>query len=303
MRRKRFIGLLALSLAGPLVVACSSSTKTVPPASAAKPSIAIGAANFPENNVLAYVYSDALKAAGYPSSVRPNLGSREIIEPALEHGEFDATIEYVGNYLVYLDPSSGTLSVPQTVATLRPLVAKLGLTLGAASQAADADAIAVTQATATKYHLSSIPDLAPDASRWTFGGPPECQTRISCLVGLQTYYGLKFKAFKSLDDDGPITHAALAEGDVQAARIFSSDAVVAQDHFVVLSDPKDYQGAGNLIPVIRLAKASPGVLAVFNQVSAALTTADLVQFNLEVSVDNDDPSSVATQFVKANHLG
>ncbi len=302
MRLTRMAAIPALlAAAATLAAACSSPSKSTSPGT--KPRITIGAQNFTENEVLAYVYSDALEAAGYPSSVKPNLGSREIIEPALEKGDIDATIEYVGNYLAYLDPKAGNLSVSATVATLKPIVAKKGLTLGAVSRAADSDAIAVTQATATRYHLSSIADLKPYASRWTFGGPPECATRITCVPGLEKYYGIKFKSFKSLDEDGVITHTALANGDVQAARIFSSDAVIAQDHFVVLSDPKYFQGAGNIIPVVRTAKATPGALAVLARVSDALTTADLVQFNLKVSVDHDDPTAVASAFVQAEHLG
>jgi osmoprotectant transport system substrate-binding protein len=315
MRLPRMSSFVAVLLLAATAAACSSSSKstssgttapgaggtTVPAAS--KVSVSIGAVNFTENEVLAYVYSDALKGAGFGSSVKPNLGSREVVEPALEHGDFDATIEYVGNYLAYLNPNVGTLSVAGTVAALQPLVAKKGLVLGNVSQAADSDAIAVTQANATKYHLVSIADLKSIASQWTFGGPPECATRITCVPGLKQYYGVVFKSFKSLDEDGPITHTALANGNVQAARIFSSDAVVAQDHFVVLADPKDFQGAGNIIPVIRSAQATPQVLAVLNQVSAALTTADLVQFNLAVGVNHDDPTSVASQYVQAHHLG
>ena len=124
----------------------------------------------------------------------------------------------------------------------------------------------------------------------------------TCVPGLAQYYGVVFKSFRSLDEDGPITHTALANGNVQAARIFSSDAVVAQDHFVVLTDPKDFQGAGNIIPVVRTAKATADVMAVFNKVSAALTTADLVQFNLDVGVNHDDPATVAQQFVQSHNL-
>lgn len=303
MRKWHVVALLGV---GALVMAScgsSSSKSTAGSSGSSKPSITFGAQNFTENEVLAYVYSDALKAAGFPSSVRPNLGSREVIEPALEHGDFDATVEYVGNYLAFLDPSVGNLDVPQTVSTLKPLVAKRGLTLGAVSQAADSDAVAVTQATASKYHLKSIADLKPYASQWSFGGPAECATRITCIPGLKQYYGVVFKSFQTLDEDGPITHTALANGSVQAARIFSSDAVVAQDHFVVLEDPKVFQGAGNIIPVVRTGKATSQVISVLDQVSAALTTADLVQFNLAVSVNHDDPSAVALQFVQSHHLG
>jgi osmoprotectant transport system substrate-binding protein len=285
------------------IAACSSSHSSGSSASGSKPSVTFGAENFPENDVLAYLYSDALKRAGFPSSVKPNLGSREVIEPALEHGDFDATIEYVGNYLAYLDPSVGNMSVSDTVSALAPIVAKRGLALGAVSQAADSDAVAVTQANATKYNLVSIADLAPYAPKWSFGGPPECATRVTCIPGLEKYYGVKFKSFRSLDEDGPITHTALADGSVQAARIFSSDAVIAQDHFVVLTDPKDFQGAGNIIPVIRVNKANAQVLNVINQVSSVLTTADLVQFNLAVGVNHEDPATVASQFVASHNLG
>ncbi|MGH9115893.1 MAG: ABC transporter substrate-binding protein [Acidimicrobiales bacterium] len=300
MRVTRFGAALLVMAA--VAGACGSSAKTTS-SGGAKPSVTIGAVNFTENEVLAYVYSDALKAAGFQSSVKPNLGTRAVVEPALEHGDFDATIEYLGNYLSYLDPSVGNLSVSGTASALKPLVAKKGLTLGNYSQAADADAIAVTQANATRYHLVSIGDLKAYAPNWAFGGPPECATRITCVPGLQKFYGVVFKSFKSLDEDGAITHTALADGDVQAARIFSSDAVIAQDHFVVLKDPKNFQGAGNIIPVVRTATATPAVMKVFNQVSAALTTADLVQFNLAVGVDHDDPTAVASQFVAAHHLG
>jgi osmoprotectant transport system substrate-binding protein len=302
MRKAHAVALLVVL--GLVMAACGSSSKSPTGAvGSSKPSITFGAENFTENEVLAYVYSDALKAAGFPSSVKPNLGSREVIEPALEHGDFDATVEYVGNYLAFLDPSVGNLSVPQTVSTLKPIVAKRGLALGAVSQAADSDAVAVTQTTANKYHLSSIADLKPYAAQWSFGGPAECATRITCIPGLRQYYGVVFKSFQTLDEDGPITHTALANGSVQAARIFSSDAVIAQDHFVVLSDPKVFQGAGNIIPVIRNNKATSQAISVMDQVSAALTTADLVQFNLDVSVNHDDPSAVASRFVQSHHLG
>jgi osmoprotectant transport system substrate-binding protein len=308
----------ALLVAALAAAACSSSSKssstattasggggtagTTAPA-ASKPSVTFGAVNFTENEVLAYIYSDALKGNGFKSSVKPNLGSREVVQPALQHGDFDATIEYAGNYLSYLDPNASNGSAAATVAALQPLVVKKGLTLGTVSQATDADAIAVTQANATKYHLASIADLKSIAPQWTFGGPPECATRITCIPGLKQFYGVTFKSFKSLDADGPITHTALANGNVQAARIFSSDAVIAQDHFVVLADPKDFQGAGNIIPVIRSGKATADVMAVLNKVSSALTTQDLIQFNLAVGVNHDDPTSVASQFVQAHNLG
>jgi osmoprotectant transport system substrate-binding protein len=269
---------------------------------AAAPKIIIGSESFPENEVLAYVYGDALSNAGISVTVKPNLGQRETIQPALNAGQINMTPEYLGNYLSYLNPKVGTLSVAATYATLKPLVAAKGQVLGNYSKAADSDAIAVTQANATKYKLKSIGDLKKVASSWTFGGPAECKTRITCVPGLKKYYGITFKAFKTLDEDGPITVSALKNGQVQVARIFSSDTTVSSDHFVVLADPKDFQGAGNIVPVMRKAQATPAVLAAVNKVSANLTTADLVSFNVAVETDKQNATTVAAAFVKANKL-
>ncbi|MDP9075771.1 MAG: hypothetical protein M3N98_16695, partial [Actinomycetota bacterium] len=89
------------------------------------------------------------------------------------------------------------------------------------------------------------------ASQLVMGGPPECSTRITCLVGLQTIYGLHFKDFKPLDEVGPISVAALASNQVQVVRLNSSDPAILQNHWVSLQDDKNFQLPGNLIPIIR----------------------------------------------------
>ena len=49
------------------------------------------------------------------------------------------------------------------------------------SAAQDKDAIVVTKATAAKYNLKSIADLASVAGQLTFGAAPEWQTRRTAL--------------------------------------------------------------------------------------------------------------------------
>lgn len=287
--------------AATLAVATLGSGIPTATAASAKPSFTIGSQSFGENEVLGYVYGDALKAAGFSVSFKPALGVREVLEPALDSGKINFTPEYLGAFLDYLDAKAPVATVAGSYGQLKPLVAKKGLVLGNYSAASDADAIAVTQANATKYRLKTIADLKKVASKWTFGGPPECKTRITCVPGLKKYYGVTFKSFKSLDEDGPITVAALKNGQVQAARIFSSDVTVNSDHFVVLSDPKDFQGSGNIVPVMQKSVATPATLKVINRVSAALTTADLVGFNIAVA-NHTDPTTIAQQFVAKHKL-
>ena len=107
------------------------------------------------------------------------------------------------------------------------------------SSAEDKDAVVVTKDTATKYNATSIADLAANCGQLTFGGPPEFKTRPDGIPGLQKTYNCTFKDYKSLDAGGPLTVAALKNGDVQAADIFTTDASIVANNFVVLQDPKN----------------------------------------------------------------
>ena len=70
---------------------------------AAGQSISIAAFNFSESDLLAYIYGDALKAAGASVTVKPNLGSRQTLEPGLQSGQFDMLPEYAASALEFLN--------------------------------------------------------------------------------------------------------------------------------------------------------------------------------------------------------
>ena len=59
--------------------------------------ITVGSFDFPESVLLAYLYAGALSARGYPVRVQPDLGSRELVEPALMTGLVQLVPEYTGS--------------------------------------------------------------------------------------------------------------------------------------------------------------------------------------------------------------
>ena len=69
-------------------------------------------------------------------------------------------------------------------------------------------------------------------------------------------------------------------------------------NWVVLEDDKHEQPAQNLVPLIHKGAVSPKVEEVLNNVSAHLTTQDIIQLNKQVDVDHKDPAKVAEQWVK-----
>lgn len=305
MRRSRTWALaLVLAFMALLVSGCgdddeeaAGGTTTV-----AKGRIVVGSTNFPEQLIVANMYAQVLEHHGFDVELRPNLGNREIVQPALQNGEIDLLPEYVGTLLEFLQTGSATPDVGESVAKLRELLAPRGLTALEPAPAVDANALVVTKKTATEKKLAKISDLTPIAGTLVLGGPPECPTRPLCLLGFESVYGLKFKEFKALDAGGPITKEALEKGQIDVALLFSSDGAIPARGFVVLEDDKNLQPAENVIPVIRTEKVTPELEKALNEVSAQLTTEELSELNKAVDVDRADPDDVAKSFLEEHKL-
>jgi osmoprotectant transport system substrate-binding protein len=268
--------------------------------------ITVGSFNFPESVLLAYLYADTLAGKGYPVRVLPGLGTRELVEPALMAGLVQLVPEYTGSALefVSLGRVHATASVAATATALARSMAWRGLVTGRPAAAQDGNAIVVTAATAARYRLRTISDLARVAGRLVFGGPPECPERPYCLPGLRRVYGLRFREFVPLDAGGPLTRQALAAGDIGAALLFTTDPAIHARHLIILADNRRLQPAENVVPVLRRSTAAryPGLLAAVDAVSARLSTAVLASLDAQVEQDGRAPSAVAERWLQAQGL-
>jgi osmoprotectant transport system substrate-binding protein len=287
---------LAAAALALLAVACSSCSST--------PALTIGSTNFPEQVIVANLYADVLQHAGIHTSLRTDLGTREEVEPALAAGQLDLYPDYAGTLLLFLN-ANDTRQATQTstaVPALKQALAAKGATVLNPAPAIDTNVFAVTKATATKYHLTTLSSLAPVAKDLTLGGPSECPQRPTCLEGLESVYGIHFKGFTSTDEAGPVTVADLKNGSVQVAELFSSDGNVLENNFVQLTDNLHLQPADYLIPVLRKSVDTPAAVAALNGLSAKLTTQQLSELNIKHTVDHDDPAAIASQWLKSEHL-
>jgi osmoprotectant transport system substrate-binding protein len=171
------------------------------------------------------------------------------------------------------------------------------------STAEDKDAVVVTRATANRLGVRSIADLAPRCGQLSFGAAPEFRQRADGIAGLRKVYNCTFKEFRPLDAGGPLTVAALKNGDVQAANVFTTDSSIPANDFVVLDDPKNNFAAQNVVPLVNKAKATDTVKQVLNAVSAKLTTDGLTALNAEAASDaKPSPESVAKGWLARNGL-
>jgi osmoprotectant transport system substrate-binding protein len=313
---KGIAAVAVIALAG--VAACSSSSSSSSSPSSTKPSssssnplssggssgsVVVGSANVPEDELLATIYAQALQAKGVKVTTKLNIGAREVYYPQVKSGAISIIPEYNGTLLtVEVDPTSTAKTTSEVDAAL---AAQLPSTLEVLNPAPaqDSDSITVTQATATKYHLTSIADLKPYASSWTLGAPPEFKTRSDGLAGLKANYGLVFKSFDPLDESGPLTLAALTSGKVQAADVFTTTPQIASDHLVSLADPKFNFAAQNVIPLVYKPAMTTTIEDTLNAISAKLTTSALLQMDVAIINQKASYTSVASGFLSAEGLG
>ncbi len=292
---------------GLTLAACGSSSKSaanpLASSSAAKGTVVVGSANFPENELLAEIYSQALEAKGVKVTRRFNIGAREVYYPQVVSGAITVLPEYNGALLTTsVDPTSTAVTTAQVNAALTAkLPASVKILNSAAAQ--DKDSITVSSATAAKDHLKSIANLTPYAKTIVIGGPPEFKTRADGIVGLKKVYGLTFKQFQPLDEAGPVTVASLKSGKVQAADLFTTDPSILINHFVVLQDPKNLFAAQNVTPLVYRKGVTTTAVNALNAVSAKLTTADLLQMDKQIGVNKADYTTVAKNWLSQNGLG
>jgi len=154
--------------------------------------VVVGSANFSEAEIVAQMYKIALEAAGYTVELKAQLGSREVLVPALESGEIDVEPEYLQSLLVFLDPDAPAVTPEEGVAALAEVLPE-GLTVLDPAPAQDQNAIVVTAETAEKYGLRTTSDLLEVTDRLRLAGPPECPERPLCIPGYEEVYGLQFE--------------------------------------------------------------------------------------------------------------
>jgi osmoprotectant transport system substrate-binding protein len=266
-------------------------------------SIAVGSADFPESKIIAEIYAQALEANGFTVGRQFGIGSRETYVPAVKDHSIDLIPEYTGNLLQYFDPKTKA-STPDDVELALQRVLPGDLSILTPSPAADTDTVAVSESTARKWNLKSIADLARHSVEVKFGAPSEFLQRTEGMPGLKANYGLDVAPANFIaisDGGGPATVRALVDGTVTAADIFSTAPAIAQEHLVVLDDPKHNFLAANVVPLLASQKKSDLLKTVLDAVSAKLSTGDLIELNTAVSGNGGvDPDQAARKWVHDN---
>ncbi|HET7568615.1 MAG TPA: ABC transporter substrate-binding protein [Gaiellaceae bacterium] len=295
------IGLTACGGSGKSASGVAGAQKTI--AKHAKPTIVVGNKNFTEEYILGQLYGQALQAKGYKVKYAGSLGSSELADAALTSGKIDLLPEYMG--VVVLDVA-GQKTSPKTAHATYLAAKKFeetrGLTVLNPTPFYDSDTVSVLKTTAQKYGLKTIGDLKK-VGTFTYAGYPECDKRITCLLGLKRIYGLtkvKFIQIGSLSVETLLDHKKATAGD-----IFSTEPALASGKYVPLKDTKAIFGFQNVAPIVSQKTLKAGGAALrkaIDAVSAKLTIKAMIAMNTAVGVDKKTPAAVASAFLKANGL-
>ncbi len=304
MKLKHLAVILAVGALGLGTAACGGDpTETTDTDTTSTTTVTVGSADFPESQIIAEIYAQALEAKDIKVEKKLNIGAREIYIPALKNGEIGIIPDYSGNLLREFDPEATATSAEDVEAALKEAVPE-GLAVLDESQAEDKDSLNVTPEFAQEHNLKSIADLKK-IEGLRLAAQAEFKTRAYGIPGMEKYYGItgvKFTAIK--DGGGPNTLKALLDKDVDVADIYTTTPSIKDNNLVTLEDPKNMIAAQRVVPVINSSKIDDKAKEAINAVSAQLTTEDLVALNAENQGDaKTAPATLAKQWLQDKGLG
>ena len=289
-----------LALAGMLALAgCGSSDPLANEPSAgasgeSDKSVVVGSQAYYSNEIIAEIYAQALEKAGFTVERKFNIGQRDAYMPQLENGSIDIMPEYTGNLLQYFEPETSARASDDVYDELGKALPDSLAVLDQA-QASDQDSYTVTEKFAKDNSVSSIEDLAKVSQKLTLGGPPELAERPYGPKGLSKTYGVDV-AFSATGDT---TVEDLNAGTVNVANVFTADPRIKTDNLVVLDDPKALFLASNVVPVVEADK-SEELAAVINPISAKLSAEELINLNVQSTVDQKSAEDIASAWLGSN---
>lgn len=272
----------------------------------ANTTIVVGGKKFTEQQLVAEMTAQLLRANGYKVDKRADLGS-SVLRAAQENGQVDVYWEYTGTSLITYNKVTDKLSAEETYKTISELDAQKGITWLNPSKANNTYALAMRKVDAEKDGVVSISDLAKNiqaGKSYKFASNAEFFSRPDGLRPLQEEYGFEFERKNIVRMDGGLTYQALRDGQVDLALVLSTDGRIPAFGFVVLKDDKGFFPGYALTPVVRteVLEANPKVGELLNALSSKLDDGTIAGLNSRVDVGRESIEGVSKAFLQQSGL-
>jgi glycine betaine/choline ABC-type transport system substrate-binding protein/ABC-type proline/glycine betaine transport system permease subunit len=258
--------------------------------------VVVGAKSFSEQYILARAIGSVLEDAGFAVQYREGLGSA-VVHNAVTSSAIDISIDYTGTLWTN---ELGRSDNPGRAAMYEEIVRWEEANTGAAVLGRlgfeNAYGLAVTVATAEKYSLASIADLAAVAPQLTIGGDPEWFERPE-WIGVRDAYGLRFGEQRTYSPT--FMYNALISGEVDVISAYTSDGRIAAENLVVLEDPREALPSYDAIVLVSPRMAdNPALAEALQPLLGAIDVATMRQANYAVDRNADKwPPERAAQWL------
>ncbi len=282
----------------------SDSAKVVAdPANKGK-TIKLGSKNFTESIIIADIYGQALKKAGFTVQYDLNLGLEDVANKAIEEGQIDGYPEYTGTALTALlgvDPKDVPKDEDKAYEDAKRLYKeKFDFVALPQTPFTDSNALGMTKEKAAELgNPTKISDLKGKSQNLTIAASAECFKRTDCALGFKQVYGLKFK--REIKIDVAQRHEVILKKKADLTIPFTTDGAIAANEEVVLEDDMQLFPPYNVTLVLSQKaadKLGPAGQKVIETVQAGLTTPVMSELNSRVDLDKEKPEDVAAEYLK-----
>ena len=239
-----------------------------------------------EQRLLAQIYAQAIKAAGFHVRLAGGLAAGAPSIAALEQGQVNAYARFA--------------RVP---AREQSALERGGVALLPLGRPVRANGLAVPARTARRFHLRNISGLARHAAGMTLAVPRGCERQPDCLPALKRAYGLRFRGVRRVRPD--LAHEALRTGRAQVSLVSTTDPHVRRSGEALLVDDRRAFPAAGPVVLVRRALQRRGGQALRHAVDEAdsgLTVEMMEELNARVEFDEDSPVRVARDYLRATGL-
>ena len=230
-------------------------------------------------------------------------GGTTNIHPALVKGEFDLYPEYARTaWLNVLKKEEMEKDDDKLYAQLLEEYDALGLTWTGLYGFSNTYGLAVRQETAEQYGLSTYSDLAAASGELIFGGNPDYIELETGYSRLCEAYHMEFKDTRQMEI--ALKYEALKNGEVDVINAFTTDAQLAANNLVLLTDDSMFFetfDAGTVVRKETLEKY-PELKGILEKLNGLISEDEMQQMNYEVEVNGKEDKEVARQFLEEKGL-
>jgi len=259
----------------------------------AAPTLNVGSKRFTESYILGEILKQSAQAAGETSAAHSQgLGNTAIVLNALTTGSIDVYPEYTGTIareILKLD------QVPP-LAELNTRLAPMGLAVAVPLGFNNTYALAMRGDDARAKGIARLSDLKAHPEL-RLGLSQEFIGRADGWPGLKRAYDLPFATPRGLDHG--LAYEAIAERQVDAIDIYSTDAKIDKYSLTVLDDDRRYFPRYDAVLLYRadLPQRLPRTWDVLKHLEGSIDDAAMRRMNAAAELDHKDFATVAASFL------